>query len=55
MAQPAPDEPPADFRDRYEVLTGSSLRQCPHRLIGMMVVIGCSPGPRVCQPVPDTS
>jgi Putative transposase len=55
MAQPAPAEPPADFRDRYEALTGHSLRQCPHCLTGMMVVIGCIERPGICQPVPDTS
>jgi Putative transposase/Transposase zinc-binding domain len=37
----APAEPPADYRDRYEALTGHSLRQCPHRHTGIMVVIGC--------------
>jgi hypothetical protein len=55
MAQPVPAEPLADFRDRYEALTGSSLRQCPHCLTGMMVVIGCIERPGICQPVPDTS
>ena len=28
---------PADYRDRYEALTGLSLRQCPHRRTGTMV------------------
>jgi hypothetical protein len=37
----APAEPPADYRDRYEALTGHSLRQCPHCHTGIMVVIGC--------------
>jgi hypothetical protein len=54
MAPAAPAEPPADYRDRYEALTGLSLRQCPHCLTGTMVVIGCIERPRVCQPVPDT-
>jgi hypothetical protein len=47
-------EPHPDYRDRYEALTGMSLRQCPHCLIGTMVVIGCIERPRVCRPVPDT-
>jgi hypothetical protein len=54
MAPAAPAEPPADYRDRYEALTGLSLRQCPHCLTGTMVVVGCIERPRVCQPVPDT-
>jgi hypothetical protein len=54
MAPAAPAEPPADYRDRYEALTGLSLRQCPHCLTGTMVVIGCIERPRVCQPMPDT-
>ena len=33
---PAP-EPPADYRDRFEALTGQSLRQCPHCHGGTMV------------------
>jgi hypothetical protein len=48
-------EPPADYRDRFEALTGQSLRECPHCHIGTMVVIDCIARPRVCQPVPDTS
>ena len=37
MAPTAPVEPPADYRDRYEALTGSTLRQCPHCLTGMIL------------------
>jgi hypothetical protein len=47
-------KPRADYRDRYEALTGASLRQCPRCHIGIMVVIGCIERPTVCQPVPDT-
>jgi hypothetical protein len=54
MAPAAPANPPADYRDRYEVLTKMSLRQCPYCLTGIMVVIACIERPRVCQPVPDT-
>jgi hypothetical protein len=48
-------DPPVDYRDRFETLTGRSLRQCPHCHIGIMVVIDCIGRPTVCQPVPDTS
>ena len=54
MAPAAPARPPADYRDRFEALTGHSLRECPHCQTGIMVVIGCVTRPRVCQPVPDT-
>ena len=54
MTPAAPAESPADYRNRYEMLTGTSLRQCPHCLTGIMVVIGCIERPRVCQPAPDT-
>jgi hypothetical protein len=54
MSPAAPAKPPADYRDRYEALTGRSLHQCPHCLTGTMVVIGCIERPRLCQPVPDT-
>ena len=46
---------PADYRDRYEVLTGRSLQLCPHWHTGIMVVIDCLKPSRVCQPIPDTS
>ena len=55
MAPVAPADPPADYRDRYEALTGTALRQCPHCRTGIMVVIGCIERPEICQPVPDTS
>ena len=55
-------DPPADYRDRFEALTGRSLRECPHCHAGIMVVIDCiarppsrARSPKVCQPVPDTS
>ena len=53
-AGPAAD-PPADYRDRFEALTGTVLRECPHCHIGTMVVIDCIARPKICQPVPDTS
>src|SRR5271165_2316570 len=53
-AGPATD-PPADYRDRFEALTGQSLRECPHCHTGTMVVIDCIARPMVCQPAPDTS
>jgi Putative transposase len=52
---PIPVDPPADYRDRFEALTGRSLRECPHCHKGIMVVIGCIARPRVCEPAPDTS
>ena len=52
--EPAAD-PPADYRDRFEALTGQSLRECPHCHTGIMVVIDCIARPKVCQPVLDTS
>ena len=54
MAPATPAEQPADYRDQYQALTGTSLRQCPHCLTGTMLVIGCIDRPKVCQPVPDT-
>jgi hypothetical protein len=53
--EPAGIDPPADYHDRYETLTGRSLRECPHCHAGIMVVIDCIPMRIVCQPVPDTS
>ena len=53
-AKPATD-PPVDYRDRFEALTGVSLRECPHCHVGIMVVIDCIARPNLCQPVPDTS
>jgi hypothetical protein len=55
MAAVAPTDPPADYRDRFEALTGRSLRECPCCHTGIMVVIGCVNRTRDCQPVPDTS
>jgi Putative transposase/Transposase zinc-binding domain len=53
-AEPAVD-PPADYRDRFETLTGQSLRACPYCHTGIMVVIDCIARPKICLPVPDTS
>jgi hypothetical protein len=53
-AEPATD-PPADYRDQFEALTGQSLRECPHCHTGIMVVVDCIARPKVCQAVPDTS
>lgn len=55
MVPAAPANPPADFRDRFEALTGRSLRECPHCHAGIMVVIDSIARPGVCVPVPDTS
>ena len=50
-AEPAVD-PLDDYCDRFEALTGQSLRECPHCHSGIMVVIDCVARPK---PVPDTS
>ena len=50
-SRPQPDDAPAsiDYRDRYEALTGRSLRVCPRchdgqmRLVDCLVRIGCRP------------
>jgi Putative transposase len=55
MTPPAPVDAPTDYRDRFEALTGRSLRQCPHCHTGVMAVIDCIMRPQICQPVPDTS
>ena len=55
MAPAAPAEPPGDYRERFEALTGRSLRQCPHCHVGTMVVIDSIMRPAVCLPLPDTS
>ena len=55
MAPPEPVAPPVDCRDRFEALTGLSLRQCPYCQTGIMVVSGCVARFRACEPVPDTS
>ena len=52
---PAPDEttPPPDFRDRYEALTGVSLRTCPVCHAGHMILV--EDLPRLRPVVLDTS
>jgi hypothetical protein len=55
QAGPAVADPPADYRDRYEALTGRSLRECPHCHTGIMVVIDCITRPGIRLPGPDTS
>jgi hypothetical protein len=56
MGQAEPgDDPPADYRDRFEALTGQSLRGRPHCHTGTMLVIDCIARPTICQPITDTS
>jgi hypothetical protein len=55
MVPPAPADPAVDYRDRFEALTGRSLRECPHCRTGIMVVIDSIARFTVCQPIPDTS
>jgi hypothetical protein len=40
--------PPADYRDRFEALTGRSLRACPHRRTGTIELIDCTVRPTNC-------
>ena len=55
LAVPAAPVLPEDYRGRHEMLTGVSLRICPHCHLGSMVVVEVIPRPSTCQPVPDTS
>jgi hypothetical protein len=61
LGMPMPDQPPAatvesDYRDRYEDLTGASLRQCPECLRGRMIPIALLPrSPRSCTRFMDSS
>jgi hypothetical protein len=54
-AAPTPADPPTDYRDCFEALTGRSLRECPHCRTGAMVVIKSISRFTACQSVPDTS
>jgi hypothetical protein len=47
--------PLPDYRDRYESLTGVSLRTCPVCPDGHMIVTGCLLRARPCPPITDTS
>ena len=48
-------EAKVDYRDRYEQLTGTSLRTCPVCHIGHMVVIETFDGLKTQPPIRDTS
>jgi hypothetical protein len=52
-----PSDPPAaqDYRDRYETLTGKSLRQCPFCHRGQMIQVGEIETPQRLPAVKDTS
>jgi len=53
---PEPGRPAtSDFRDRYEALTGVSLRACPICQHGQMIVVECIAGRRRTPAVMDTS
>ena len=54
---PPPDAstPPPDYRDRYESLTGVSLRACPVCHDGHMIAVEDLPRPRPCPAITDTS
>jgi Putative transposase/Transposase zinc-binding domain len=61
LGMPMPDQPPAapvepDYRDRYEDLTGASLRQCPQCQRGRMIPIALLPrSSRSCTRFMDSS
>lgn len=56
MAPPAQDTAPAaDYRHRFEALTGQSLLKCPHCGAGTMVVIACVMPAAIGPAPPDTS
>ena len=44
-----------EYRERYEELTGRSLRQCPHCRQGEMVKVAILPKPFVTPPRMDSS
>ena len=46
---------PRDYRDRYEALTGISLRQCPNCHTGRMLIIERTTRRGIAPPVIDTS
>jgi hypothetical protein len=52
-----PSDPPAaqDYRDRYETLTGTSLRQCPFCHRGHMIRVGEIEAPQRPSAIKDTS
>jgi hypothetical protein len=50
-----PEVGPADYRDRYEALTGSSLRTCPRCHDGRMLTVEHLAGIRRVSPLIDTS
>ena len=54
-AAPRSDEQP-DYRDRFERITGQSLRQCPHCAVGNMIAVETFPPGALPRTVtPDTS
>ena len=55
MVPPTPAASPADYRDRFEALTGRSARECPHCHTGIMAVIRCIARPVACVAGVDTS
>ena len=56
MPPAAPDsEPPTDYRDRFEALTGRSLRTCPACGRGTMETVEAVPPGSEPPPLDDTS
>ncbi len=52
---PSQPQPREDYRDRYERLTGHSLRECPVCHRGRMIVVKLLPGVRSPPAIQDTS
>ena len=48
-----PTEPPPDYRDHFEQLTGTSLRQCPVCRRGLMLAVEALPRPARAPPPED--
>jgi hypothetical protein len=53
--EPAAREAAADYRGRYEEITGTSLTECPACHQGRMLVIEVINPTKPCPPIHDTS
>ena len=52
---PQPNDPVGDYRDRYEALTGRSLRECPRCHVGSMQPLDHPSGTWPCPAILDSS
>jgi Putative transposase len=53
--EPPDDQAAGNYRDQYQVLTGTSLRECPACQHGRMVIIETLNPIKPCRPIYDTS